>query len=410
MKNRILLSFFGLLFFVVFASAGNIDVSSVNYDPTPASPGDTITLWVHLTNNSSVDSKNVAFTLNLKSENSGTNYPFSLVSSETALKNVGTVIARQTALVKYQILVDSKTPDGLYKINLESGEDNVIQKSTPYTIRVLSRKPTLAVISANPTSAEIGKKTSLEIILQNTGSSNAFNINVRINEDRTVTSTGVVVERDIVPLGAATTNIASLGISEKTTATIPLLINPSATPKAYFVPVSLEFYDENKTKYTQTDYIGIKVFNDAELGASVSEVKPLLAAGQDSKISVDIFNTGLGTAKYLVVKAKTDFASLKQGEFFIGSLESDDSDTVSLDAHVASNENTGTHFAEITMVYKNQYGEEQTVVKKLPVVLYTPAEIAKQSQQESPMLLYLGLIVAAGIIVYWLLKKRRKKK
>ena len=409
MKKNLLIASLAVLFFAAWASAGNLEVSSTNYDPTPAAPGNEITLWVHLINNSNGDSKNAVFNLDLKSDISGSTFPFSLVPGEQAQQSIGTIPAYQTALITYKILVDPKTPDGSYTIKLETGEDGKISKSTPATIQVLKRKPALMVVSSSPASAEIGKTASLQLVLQNTGNSNALNISIGLSEDRTVTTTGVVVERDIVPLGAAFSNIKSLKIDETANAQIPLMINPSATPKAYYIPLTLTFYDENRTKYTQTEYVGIKVSDNAELGASVSDITPLLAAGQKSAITVDIFNTGTGTAKYLTLSAKADFATFKQGNFFIGTLNSDDSDNITLNATVPSTENSGLHILEITMKFKNEFGEEQAIVQKIPVMLYTPAEIASQSSQQTPWTLYLIVILAIVGIAYWIFGRKKKK-
>jgi len=407
--KKVLFFSMAVLLFAAFALAGNLEVSSTNYTPAPASPGGSITLWAYVFNNSNGDSKNAIFNLDLKSNITGTNFPFSLESGELAQKELGTIPANQTVIVSYRILVDPKATDGSYTIYLQTGEDGKIAKSTPLTLQILKRKPSLMVVSSSPASAEVGKTAELQLLLKNTGSSNALNISVGLAEDRTVTSTGVVVERDIVPLGAAFSNIASLGIDEEKSVTIPLMINPSASPKAYYIPLRLTFYDDNRTSYTQTEYVGIKVFENAELGASISEITPLLAAGQESKMTLDIYNTGIGTAKYLTLNVKSDFASFKQSEFFIGSLNSDDSDSLTLEAMVPKTENSGEHSLEITMKYKDEFGTEQTVVQKIPAMLFTPAEIASQTSQQTPWALYIiALVVVAGI-GYWLLKRKKKK-
>ncbi|MDO8647036.1 MAG: hypothetical protein Q7R70_01295 [Candidatus Diapherotrites archaeon] len=398
----------GVLFFAALAVAGNLEVSSTNYDVAPASPGGTIILWAHVFNNSNGISEKGIVNLKFKSAG-GSEFPFSLAIGEAAQKNLGNVLANQTALVSYKILVDPKTPDGSYTLYIETGENSNIEKSTPISIIVLKRKPALMVVSSSPTSAEIGKTASLQLILQNTGNSNALNISIGLAEDRTVTTTGIIVERDIVPLGAAFSNIKSLKIDETASAQIPLMINPSATAKAYYIPLTLTFYDENRTKYTQTEYVGIKVLDNAELGASISDITPLLAAGQKSAITVDIFNTGTGTAKYLTLSAKADFATFKQGNFFIGTLNSDDSDNLTLNATVPITENAGLHTLEITMKFKNEFGEEQEIVQKIPVMLYTPAEIASQTSQQTPWTLYLIAILAIVGIAYLIFGRKKKK-
>lgn len=399
-----------VLLFAAFAFAGNLEISSANYDPTPAMPGSYMTLWVHVKNNSNGDAKNAVFNLKLVADESDSDFPFSLEAGESAKKSLGTIIANQTALVKYKILVDSKALDGVYTTYLETGENSTILKSTPFSIQITKRKPTLMIVSSSPLGAEAGKKAELELLLRNTGNSNALNISVGLAEDRTVTSTGVVVERDIVPLGAAFSNIQSLGIDEQKTVSIPLLINPSASSKAYYVPLRLTFYDDNRNSYTQTEYVGIKVSKEAELGASISEITPALAAGRTSEITVDIFNTGFGTAKYLVFEAYAGEIQLKQREFFIGSLESDDSDSISLEASVPAGMSVEGAEIEIKMTFKDDFGEEKVFTKKLYLSAGGAQDSTGQSQEQSPWFVYAIVLVAIAGIGYWLFSRKKKRK
>lgn len=408
MNKKLLTVLFALASIAVFASAGDLGISSSNYDPTPAVPGGYISLEVHVFNNSNNDSLNSVFNLNLKGSNE-TSFPFTLDPQDTPLRNLGKVPANQTVLVRYRILVDPEASDGTYTIKLETGEGGKIIKSVPFTIKVLSRKPTLSVISAAPTEAQIGKTTSLKLSVKNTGSSTAYNISVGVGEDRTVTSTGVVVERSIIPLGAAFYHIDLMAVSAESSVEIPLMINPGATSKAYFIPITLSFYDENKTKYSDTAYVGLKVSDTAEISANFESSEPLAQAGQKSKVTINIYNIGNGTANYLTAKLQSDALSLEQDEFFIGTLEPDDSDTIILsNALVKSSIKPGVYPVKVAFSFKNEFGEEASIVKTVNLKVYSAQEIAEHSQQQSPILLY-AIIIVLIVVGFWYFFGRKKK-
>jgi hypothetical protein len=406
MKNQLIT----IIFAMVLAStafAGNPVIGTVSYSPAPAMPGGYIDIFVHINNNSNADSKDTVFAIDLKQDDSNSEFPFNVIPETIEIKKIGTIKPNQSSIVKSRIKIDPQAPDGVYKIKLQTGENGIITRSTPYSISIQNRKPLLIIEKAEPTSVEVGKITDLVISLKNTGSSTAYNINIGITEDRTVTSSGIVIERNIVPMGSATSNVQLLEPNESKEIKIPVLINPDAQSKAYFIPIKIDYFDFNKTKLSDTQYLGIKVLSNAEIGASIVDIKPLLSPGQKSTITINIFNSGLGTAKYLDIKAKPDFDSMITEEFYIGSLESDDSDTIKMDVMTNKNISPGEHNINLQITYKNQFGDVSKTEKTLKVKVYTPEEAAKNSSGGLPIL-PIAIVLVVSALGYWFVIRKKK--
>lgn len=405
MKNKLATAIFALALASI-AFAGNPIIGTVSYSPAPAIPGGYIDMFIHINNSSNDDSEDTVFSFDFRQGDVNSEFPFYFAQENNGIQKIGTIKPNQSAIAKYRIKIDPQAADGTYTIKLQTGENGRITRATPYSIKIQSRKPTLLIAEAEPTSAEVGKITELLITLTNTGSSTAYNINAGLSEDRTVTSGGVVIERSIVPMGAAAANIQIMEPNEAKQVKIPVLINPDAPSKAYFVPVKIDFFDDNKAKFTDTQYIGLKVVSAAEIGANIIDVEPALVPGQKSTITVNIYNSGLGVAKYLNVKARPDFDSMTTDEFYIGSLESDDSDTIKAEVEVNKNIQPGEHNLNLEIMYKNQFGDLTTVQKSLKVKVYT-AEEAKSSGNGLPILPAAAIIVAA-VAIYWLFLRKKK--
>src|SRR3989344_471333 len=396
MNKNILLA----VLMVLFAStvfAVNLDIDSVSYEPAPAIPGDYITLWVHLKNNSRNVSENTVFNLDLSQDSSDANFPFYLEPGDESLRELGNILPFQTALVKYRILVDPAALDGSYEVKLEAGEDGRIDFSNEFTIEVSSRKPEIVILSSSPISAPIGKTNNLQLVIKNVGSGKAVNLEIGISKERTVTSTGVVVERNIIPLGTAFSNVPELSAGETATLQLPFVINPDSESKAYFIPIEIKFQDENKNEFSQDEFVGLKVSDEPELGVVISDTIPLPFPGGSTEITIDLYNNGVGRAKFLVAKIDSDFFEMRQNEYFIGSLESDDFDSLTLEGKIKSDAQPGDHMLKLSLVYKNDFGDEKVFEKDLPVKIYSAEEISAQGEQGNPLFLVIIILVIAGV-------------
>lgn len=405
--KHILFSVFLLAAFSVSVHAQAMQVDSISTDPTIIAPGQTFTLYAYLTNSTSTPARDVQAILDLGQDTTDTSFPFSIEPTDSLVRALGTVPGFSTVQVKYQIRVDPSALDGSYSIVLRATDFTGSGGTLTFPIEIASRQPILTIIQATPSLVKSGETVSMEITLKNTGSSPAYDIRVALKEDRTVTSTGVVVNRTILPLGAASAYTAQLGAGEIAIVHIPILITPSAESKPTFVPVTLDYTDSSKVEYTSTDYIGLKVSSEPALDAIISNSTPVLVPGKKSKLSIDLFNQGLGPAKFVTAAISADFLDAPQKEFFIGTIESDDFDTVILDATVSSSISQGEHPITIQVMAKNEYGDPISFTKTLNANVYASAPSTNGNDSSLPFLFIIAVIV---ILVWWFRFRKQPSK
>ncbi|MDO8427858.1 MAG: hypothetical protein Q7S92_01465 [Candidatus Diapherotrites archaeon] len=407
-KNGLIILF--LFLFCLNSLALTFSITNVRYDPIPAIPGKTIDLFVTVKNDSTLPAENFEFVLNLHPDGKPSDFPFSL-AGDSLTKTVSSLVGGQSTVIKYTLLIDNRAPSGAYLIQFSYGARNDVKNTALYSVSVIGRKPQLELIEVPLLQGRPGGILETALVIKNVGDSDAFGILVGVEEDRTVTTAGTVVEREILPIGLSSTFVASLKAGEQQTVTLNLGIAPNIALKTYFVPIKIRFKDFNGTEYLVTRTIGIQVNADAGLDFSLSQIKPLAFPGQTVELSFDIFNLGEGPAKFTIVSltADTETGIFLNPKTYIGTLESDDFDSFKTKLEINSASSTGQKIITVTAAYKDQYGSEKSVSKTLFLEVYSEAQAKAKSGQSSNGILDLVLLIVGLGIIFWVYKKFIKK-
>ncbi|MFA4855048.1 MAG: hypothetical protein WC634_00480 [archaeon] len=413
MSKKILMAVLLMLLLAAPAFAGDLKANSLSYEPAPVAPSSAITIWVQIKNDSGYDAEDSIIRMEVE-------FPFSLQPGEEAEKSLGLIKAYATTTVEYKLLVDAKAVDGLYGIKVMVGEQQPTKQAI-FSVKVLSGTPKLEIVESDVYMFSPGQVGPVNFTVQNIGGSIAKDITLKINPERTVTSTGVVVEREIVSLGAAAKYIASLDHNEKATVNLTLAVNQGTALKNYSVPVTLEYFDQNGTAKTQTAYLGIKVTADAQVDAVINSVNPKAFPGGTSEIVIDMFNVGLADAKYVVVEISGEHASIEEPKQFIGTLEADDFDSFKTNVSFDPATPLGELPMTLKVYYKNDDLEEQVTTKQLSVNILSPG--AATDMTGGALMIFIGLIslalelIGLYVVARWayprakvLVGKARKKK
>ncbi|PIN98167.1 MAG: hypothetical protein COT90_05570 [Candidatus Diapherotrites archaeon CG10_big_fil_rev_8_21_14_0_10_31_34] len=391
--------FLAVLLFAATVNAVNLDINSVTYSPSPGVPGQYVDLWVVVKNTSGAESGNVDFILDL-------DYPFSLDPGILAEKNLGKIRGNDSILVKLKVRIDSEALNGTYTVRMRTVEEGTSSKSTPYNIDVKRISPQIEIISAEPVEIASGQVTGINLNLKNIGSGKALDVLVGSIEDRTVTSTGVVVEREIKQLGSSFVYLNELTQGQEETVVIILGVNPEADQQTYMMPITIKFKDEELTEYSSTKYIGIKVTQNAEMDSVISgySVKPF--SGGTTEITFDLFNVGAGDAKSLVVELSTEAGVFDNTKQFIGTMSADDFDSFKAEIKLNNDLQKGEYPVTVAMKYKDQYGAEEIAVKTLMLKVYDITEI---STEEFNIWFYIVVLIVLFFVGRFLYKKFIKK-
>jgi len=258
-------------------------------------------------------------------------------------------------------------------------------KKTFYVPITIKRDPILEVVNVkfNDT-VEPGKTFSLSFDISNKGDSTARDLKVKLNKTSLFTTPGSTGE--II--------INKLGPSEYRSLDFLITINPDADIGIDSIPITLSYYDNTKSNnYTETKNIGLKISGNVDFVITIDSYKNFYY-GLVGEVSISIANRGLASAEYIRVVADSQFGSK---EFYIGSLDSDDSETIDLSQNLAKA--SGRYPIHLTLYYKDKFDNEYSFEKTIET---TPTNAPIDYTT------ILIVIVVLAIIMYWIYKKRKK--
>jgi hypothetical protein len=383
--------FFTILFLVLFignALAAMPEVSQLNYSPSPAVPGTTITVLVQIENKDSIPQKGVS----VKIDN---NYPFTVKTENE--KNVGNIDKYGKALAEFTIYVDPSAENKTYQIPVTiKTENNSLGVTTTHNIIVSGKEPLIKVIMITAEKVLPGEEKEITFTIQNVGTSPAYDVFVEMQEDRTVVATtGTVVEREITPLGAATTYVGSINPGEMKETKLKVSVSNSATIKNYTLPITISYRNAAGTRTEVISYAGLKVYSSAILDATLKEK----TTNGKTEVTIEIFNKGLGKAEFVLVEISAT-GEVEKPKQFIGSLGASDVDTVKTGIKF---DQTGENTLTLTISYMDADAQNKTTNITIPV---------KQSTTiaEGPnFLLILAILAVLGVIVWKFVLNKKKK-
>lgn len=384
MNKKILAVLLLGILFAGLASAGNLEISSLSYRSAPAAPGSIVTVWVNLKNDSVYNAEDVLVRIDPE-------FPLSLQPGEVIEKKLGVISPFQTVTIEYKLLVDIKATDGDKALKVIVGEGFPIKEEN-FVISVLSGTPKLEIVGSSHDELMPGVVQPMQLTIKNVGGSIAKDIVLKINPERTVTSTGVVVEREIVSLGAIANYIEYLDKGDETTVELILAVNQDADLKNYSVPVTMEYYDQNRTSKSNTGYLGIKVTAEAEVDAVINSVSPKAFPGGTSEVVIDLFNIGLADAKYVVIELAGGNMRVAEPRQFIGTLEADDFDSFKTEISFDPATPMGSQPLSLNIIYKDEQLGEKIISKTLNIDIVNPGEVVDGG---GPGLIVIGLISLA---------------
>lgn len=363
------------------------EVTQVSYNPSPAVPGTTITFLVQIENNDSTAQREITVRIE-------DTYPFTVKTDESNPnpKMVGNVQAYGKALVQFTLYVDPTAENKTYTIPVVvSGKDYDSSKKTNHEIIVSGKEPIVKVVSVTEDKLLPGEEKEIIFSLQNVGTSPAYYVVLEMQEDRTVTATGSVVERDVTSLGAAATNVGTINPGEVKTAKLKISVNNTAIIKNYTLPITVSFNNQAGERTENTSYIGLKVFGTADIDATIKE-------NLNGQITIEIFNKGMGKAEFTLIELETTGATIDKPKQFIGTLGANDVDTVKTNITYTSD----TPTLKVNISYLDSDAKQKTE----EITLYPQATTSAQEGPNWLLIIIVLAIVGFGVWKFVLKKKK----
>ena len=134
-----------------------------------------------------------------------------------------------------------------------------------------------------------------------------------------------------IPIGSSEDTIEEIETGEEEDFTFKLKASNSITPGDYEIPFSLNYQNpDTDEKVERKGTVGIRVRANPDLVFSVNTENPIL--NTKGKIILKIVNKGFYDARFLSVKIIPEgYTLLSEAETYIGSVDSDDFETVTFD-------------------------------------------------------------------------------
>ncbi|MBS3125095.1 COG1361 S-layer family protein [Candidatus Woesearchaeota archaeon] len=383
---------FTLTFLVItlsaYAAGPEITASILRYDPTPAEQGNTVDVWIQLSNaGTKADRVSIQFV---------PDYPFSLPEGQIDRIDIGTLAASESKVEKFTVFIDPDAPNGERDITFQykfSSDNNWAQFEAPITIQTQNAGIVIEDYLVTPTPVVPGQITDVSLRLRNTGKVSVKNVDVGIElEDGTFSTIN----------SGAKKRITSIPTGGDATVLFKLASDTSTEIKLYSIPVSLSFQDERNTQFNETAKVSLIVNAPPELALTVDSTQftDKTAAGT---VSLKVVNKGVTNLKYVTVRlAKTqDYDVLSSSnEAYVGNLDSDDFETVDFTVKpLVSNPRLA-----VQVEFKDPYNADFSQNYELPLRIITDEDLGKGGSVW-PIFLVAVLVIAG--IAYWRMRKRK---
>lgn len=376
MKKIIILIFLFLSVYLVEAAIVSLNVSWQLSNEILRPNSETI-ISLTLTNAGTTDITSIIVT--------PTPGPYLRVTSGSKLE-LGALKATtsQQGAISIKVREDATSTTSYVLIDVEYYDGTSSYKKSFYIPITIRREPILEISNVKYSDAlEPGKTLELSFDITNSGDGPAKDLKIILGQSdlfTTTESSGEIIVKSLEP-------------NNRENIRFNVTINPEASVGISSMPVELSYYDETKSNvYSETKSIGLTISGNADF---VVTTKPgeNFYYGSVGSIEISISNRGSAPAEYLTVKAQSNFGT---EEFYIGSLDSDDSETIELVQDLRGVSEKYPISLEIS--YKDKFQNSYSVTK-------TVEAVPRNAPLDYTIVIVVLVLIGAGV---WYYRKRKK--
>ena len=292
--------------------------------------------------------------------------------------------------------------------------NNLYKESTstklmgPKAITRVSTYLALAIFLTNLISAII---VDADYVTLYPGEEKTVTLNVENNENFDIEDISISLDLSQVPfttVGSSTKDIDDLDEGDDDSVKFTLRASTDITPGDYDIPYTVKYTNagNNSQNTTEQGSFGIRVSAKTDLDFS-AETRDAAILGRAGQVSLEIVNRGLGEVKSVSVEISPEgFELLSSNKIFIGTIDSDDSDTAVFDV-IYKNQNP-TLSARVT--YKDFDNIDQVETIDIPFKAYTEEQALQLGLIKKSNTLYYILGILILLIIWYVWKKIKKKR
>ncbi len=409
MNKQNMMGIIGLLLVIMMLpnvlAAGDLSLSISKYDPYPATPGNTVKVWILVQNTGTTDAKNVKIEIVPQT-------PFSVYNQESS-QTISILGSQKDYLLDFNLKVDNKAQEGNNILKVKFGYDNAVVQEKDLNIYVQTKDSTLSVESVKITPEEIvpGSDGTLTIRVKNTAPATMTDISMKLQLQAIVGAT--IVDLPFAPMDSGTERrIYKLESQESTDFTYTLRAYPDAVSKVYKIPFTLSYYDGTGTQKNKTDYVGVIINDNPDISVMIDKTD-ITKQVRTGSITLKVVNKGVTDIKFLnmIVQKSSNFELLSNSDTtYLGNLVSDDYQSAEYKIDLKSTE--ANIIVPVTLQYRdaNNNYYEKTFNVNLNTIDSTKLNPKKGIAGYSWISIIIVLLIGFGVWRYLKNKKAKNKK
>lgn len=374
-------------------TGGDIYTVQLRYEPFPATPDNYVDVWYKIENRGDAALKDVVFELM-------PGFPFSLDGSDSAVKNLGTIDAHQSALVKFRVRVAANAVSGDGNLAYTWRAAGVENGKFSSSVSVRSGNSLLVVsgVKATPAKLSPGQTSTIAVDVTNAGDAYLRYVTVALGLVRM--EGGSVVALPFSPAGKGlTSTLTGLAPGEKGTLEFTVAADPTAGSQTYKVPLSISYMDTSGRNATVQDLIGLTVAAEPDMIIYVDK-NALRGPETPAEVVVRFVNKGRSDIKFLsVTLQKTGkYTILSSPESYIGEVNSDDYETTSFLLKL-NGQQTDIDLP-LVIAYEDMNGNKYSKGISLNVPVYDATTFGDGNGNFGTYAIIVLVVIVAGIIAW----------
>ncbi len=368
-----------------------LSVSFANLDPNPPIAGEIVEVRIGIENIGGETVNDLMIEIMPE-------YPFDLVSGETAVKSVGIVegyTADSTAnikIVKYRLKINKDAPAGGYELKIKYYKRGFVDSVVKNLFIDVKSRNNVEVIHIDKTILIPGDQNSLKFRINNVGNAPLKDIIFSWENKNGA----------ILPVGGDNTkNIKYIDINESFDLEYQVIADTNINPGLYKLDLYLTYTDNiNGTKKQLVTIAGVYIGGETDFDVSFSEI-----TSGDTSFSVSNIGSNPAYAVLVSIPKQEDWKVRGSNSVTIGNLDSGDYTSASfklLYNDISSNKDSYNLSEIIVQVaYTDTMGKRKIVNKKVELVprdIMIVDENAKQENQGNTN--YMTYIILLVMIIF----------
>jgi len=276
---------------------------------------------------------------------------------------------------------------------------------------------TINSVETSPSEVQPGKVIGLDLSIKNDLSDSVDDVVVTLNLNGIIQSIGTSQQAvySSVPFAPYQSSnqetIDTIDSDEHETVHFDLKAFSNAASGTYIVPLTANYLLSDGTS-VENQFLGVATLVvNAKPNIVISSEESSLIKGKNSKITLMIVNSGLGTSEFLTVKLlpTSGMTITSPDSTYIGSIDSNDFDTADFNIFVNANA-PSTLSLPVQVTYTDSQNNQITENENVLIKIYTQKEAVSLGLASGSNVFLIVIVVILVVVIYFIYRRARKRR